>query len=210
MYPVHAIALAAALAAGPTAADLATKVQNFYETTRDFTASFYQVYTSKALGRQRTSSGRVTYLRPGQIRWEYAMPEPRSYVIEGNRASMYNPKDKVLTRAVLDSESLRVAMGFLSGQGKLDRDFDASVEMCEGCRGVQLKLTPKVAQTRVVSLLLDVDAATGRVLKNTVVAPDGSTNAISFDDVKTNSGVTAAAFKVEVPKDAQVQDLKLP
>ena len=67
-------------------------------------------------------------------------------------------------------------------------------------------MTPLNVDSRFRKVLLEVDPATAQVLKSTVIDPDGSENAITFIDLKTNVGVEELAFKLVPPPGTQVQD----
>lgn len=199
----------------PEVKALVDRMQAFYELTKDFTAGFRQDYTYAASKRATSSSGTVTYKKPAQMRWEYAQPSPRTFVLAGDRVYMYDPEAKLVTRAALASNQLSASVTFLWGQGKLAEEFAIAKKPCPECEAVSpdhprrsflLELVPLKPDPRLKKVLLEVDRATAQVLKSTVVDPDGSVNAISFLDLKTNTGVEEKAFRLTPPPGTQVQD----
>ena len=72
--------------------------------------------------------------------------------------------------------------------------------------GTLLVLNPLKPDPRFQRVLLEVDPKTAQVLKSTVIDPDGSENAISFLNLKTNVGIDEKAFKLSPPPGTQVQD----
>src|SRR5262245_57468257 len=54
-------------AAGPTAEEIAKRVQAFYDSTKTFKASFTQTYTIKVQNVKKISSGKVTFEKPGKM-----------------------------------------------------------------------------------------------------------------------------------------------
>ena len=70
---------------------LVDRVQAFYEKTQDFTAKFKQDYTYKAFQRTQSSSGQVTFKKPGLMRWEYQLPSPRIFVLSGEKGLRLRP-----------------------------------------------------------------------------------------------------------------------
>lgn len=193
----------------PLAADVKTlvdRVQAFYEKTQDFTADFKQDYTYKAFKRTQTSSGTVTFKKPGLMRWEYLKPSPKTFVLAGDRVFAHDPEAKLLTRAAINTNQLSASVTFLFGVGKLENEFNIVKKACSKCTGTQLELTPLVVDPRFKKIYLEVDEVSAMVIKSTVVDPDGSENAISFLNLKTNVGINESHFKLTPPPGTQVQD----
>jgi outer membrane lipoprotein carrier protein len=219
-----AVALFALLAAGPAAAAppaavdvkaLVDRMQAFYEKTSDFTADFRQEYTYQTLKRVQVSTGKVTYRKPAMMRWEYLAPAPRTFVLARDRAYLFDPEAKLLTRSALQTNQLSASVTFLWGQGKLAQEFSIAQVPCPGCEvlsathpkgGVLLELTPLKPDPRFKLVRLEVEPGTAQVLRSIVVDPDGSQNAISFLDLKANVGVREETFVIAAPPGTQTQD----
>jgi outer membrane lipoprotein carrier protein len=199
----------------PQTQALVARVQAFYEKTTDFTAGFRQEYTYQAFKRTQVSTGTVTYKRPAMMRWEYLKPTPRTFVLAQDRALLFDPGAKLLTRTSFQSNQLSASVTFLWGQGKLADEFDIAQVPCPACAqlkpqhpraGVLLELTPRQPDPRFRKVLLEVDPVTAQVLRSTVVDPDGSENAITFLELQANTGVQAEAFILTPPPGTQLQD----
>ena len=190
----------------PEVKQLVQRVQAFYEKTQDFTADFEQRYTYTASKRKQTSTGKVTYKKPALMRWEYAGPSARTFVLAGDKAYMHDPGAMLLTKASIGTNKLSASVTFLWGEGKLADEFAIEKRACQDCAGVQLLLTPLKPDPRFKRIFLEIDPATAQVRKSTVIDPDGSENAITFKNVVTNKGVDAEAFKLTPPEGTQVQD----
>ena len=205
----------AMLDAGVKKADLAPdvkalvdRVQAFYEKTQDFTADFKQDYTYQAFKRTQSSSGKVIFKKPALMRWEYQKPSAKTFVLAGDRVFAHDPEAKLLTVASIATNQLSASVTFLFGVGKLENEFAIVKKACPKCTGVQLEMTPLVADPRFKRILLEVDERTAQVVKSTVIDPDGSQNAISFLSLTPNVGLTEAAFKLMPPPGTQVQDFR--
>jgi len=185
---------------------LVDRVQAFYEKTQDFKANFRQVYSYKAFKRVQTSTGTVTFRKPALMRWEYEKPSPKTFVLAGQRVFAYDPEAKLITRAAISTNRLSASVTFLWGQGHLADEFSIAKKACETCKGTLLEMTPLTADPRFRKVLLEVDPVTAQVIKSTVIDPDGSENAITFLDLKTNVGVEEIVFKLTPPPGTQVQD----
>ncbi len=196
-------------APAPMAADvkaLVDRVQAFYEKTTDFTADFKQDYTYKAFKRTQSSSGKVTYAKPAQMRWDYEKPSAKTFVLAKDRVIALDPEALTLTTMGMATSQLSASVTFLWGQGKLADEFSIAKKDCKTCKGTQLELTPLKPDPRFQKVLLEVDPKSATVIKSTVIDPDGSENAITFGAMQTNTGVDAAKFKLEPPPGFQVID----
>ncbi len=200
----------AAPAMTPEVKDLVDRMQAFYENTADFTADFEQKYSYKRMKRTQTSKGKVLFKKPGLMRWEYETPSKKTFVLAGDRVYAYDPEAQLLTRASIGTSQLSASVTFLWGQGKLADEFSIVKKACKDCAGPLLELTPLKPDPRFKKILLEVDPKTAQVIKSTVIDPDGSENAITFKNLKTNTGVDQAAFKLTPPEGTQVQDYLAP
>ncbi|MBS1150680.1 MAG: outer membrane protein LolA [Myxococcaceae bacterium] len=190
----------------PEVKALVDRVQAFYEKTNDFTAEFKQDYTYQAFKRTQSSSGKVTYARPAQMRWDYQQPSPRTFVLSKDRVTMLDPEAMTLTTSSIATSQLSASVTFLWGQGKLADEFSIAKKDCKDCKGTLLELTPLKPDPRFQKVLLEVDPKSATVLKSTVIDPDGSQNAITFGPMQLNTGVDPSKFKLVPPPGTQVID----
>ncbi len=190
----------------PEVKTLVERMQAFYEKTNDFKAGFKQDYKYKTFHRTQTSTGTVTYKKPGLMRWEYEQPSKRTFVLAGNKVYGYDPEAQSLSVAAVDTNKLSASVTFLFGQGRLADEFNIKQGTCADCKGTLLVLDPVRSDTRFKQVRLEVDPKTAQVLKSTVVDPDGSENTISFLDLKTNVGISADSFKINPPEGTRVDD----
>lgn len=189
---------------------LVDRMQAFYEKIQDFTATFSQSYTYKMAKRTQTSTGKVTFKKPGMMRWEYEAPAPKTFVLAGDRAYTYDPQAMLLTKAAFDQSQLSASVTFLFGTGKLEKEFTISKVDCAKCAGTLLELLPLKPDPRFKKVRLEVDPKTAQVLRSIVFDPDGSENAITFSNLKTNVGVSKDVFVLNAPAGTQLQDLTAP
>jgi len=193
-------------ASSPEVTELVTRMQSFYEKTQDFSSEFKQDYKYKALRRTQTSTGKVTYKKPGLMRWEYEKPSARTFVLAGEKVYAYDPAAQTLSVGRIDTTQLSASVTFLFGQGKLADEFSISKGACKDCKGTLLVLDPLKADPRFRQVRLEVDPKTAQVLKSTVVDPDGSENTIAFLNLKTNVGVAQDSFKLNPPEGTRIDD----
>lgn len=190
---------------GESAAAVVARVQKYYDATRDLKAKFDQQLTSVA-GRPQKASGEVWLKKPGKMRWDYATPEKKLMVSDGATLWVYVPEDEQAFKQPLSGNALPAQVSFLIGQGKLDKEFDASLTQVEGLAPdeVALKMVPKVGTAAYRYLVFVVDAKTGQVRRTIIYDQQGGTNTLRFSDVQQNKGIDDAKFKFSPPKGTRI------
>src|SRR5262245_20700165 len=76
---------------GPTDADIANKVQNFYNQTKTYKANFKQEYFIKMHNNRQTSEGQVAFEKPGKMSWKYDQPNGTRVVSNEQELKIYQP-----------------------------------------------------------------------------------------------------------------------
>lgn len=166
-------------------------VQKAYESTHDFKGAFTQRFTYTMLHRTQESSGVVTFEKPGRMRWDYAQPAPKSFIVDGKALWVVQPSDKVaFVNACFQQDGLTASIAFLFGDGKLREQF--SISWFDGTFGEKsdhhLLLVPKAGNSVFARLILVVDPATSRVKQSIVVDPAGNVNQFIFTKLDFNVG----------------------
>jgi outer membrane lipoprotein carrier protein len=192
----------------PEGLALATKVQHFYEKTKDFKADFEQSYRYAAMERTQKSSGTVEVKKPGFMRWDYVKPNPKLFVLDGKALYTYDPDDNsVMVKKDFSSDALPMAVTFLWGKGKLSDEFDLSKVERPDYGPVVLQLMPRKPQPGVTRLFFVVDSETGTVTTSVIFDSEGNENRIAFSNVKVNTGIADGRFSFQIPKGADVKEL---
>jgi outer membrane lipoprotein carrier protein len=193
--------LAALLVAAPAAqapdqaAQLAARVQAYYEATRDLQAHFQQTYTYAGFGRRQVSSGTLRVKKPGMMRWDYEQPTAKTIAVKGSRLVQLEPEEhQAYVDEKFDASAMSAAVTFLLGKGDLSREFSLATG-----EGGTLLLRPKESDPRVESIALSVGPS-GEVTATKVVDGAGNVNEIKLTDVRRNPGLPESAFDVKLPK----------
>ena len=108
----------------------------------DYSATFEQVHSNLAAGDERRLSGTVYFLRPGMMRWDYAAPEPKHLIANGDRFWSVEPARGQYYEGSLSSSQLPTALRFLMGQGQLAEDFEVSLRDSSTEKLAVPRLTP--------------------------------------------------------------------
>jgi outer membrane lipoprotein carrier protein len=182
------------------AATLVSRVQKYYDSTKDLRARFEQQMQSPSRAPSK-ASGEVWLKKPGKMRWDYTTPEKKLMVSDGATLWVYEPEDEQAYKQDLKGNSLPAQVSFLLGEGKLDKEFDASVTKLDGLAAddTALKMVPKVGTAAYRYLVFVVDGKTGMVKQTIIYDQGGGTNKLSFVEVQQNKGVDDAKFKFAPP-----------
>jgi outer membrane lipoprotein carrier protein len=199
--------------------EVVERVQKRYDAAKDFRARFNQTLTNAAFGRKSSSTGEVLLKKPGRMRWNYAQPEPKMYLADGNTLWLYEPEDKQAFKQELKSSQLPAALAFLAGQGKLAAEFDITAQDPKSLKSPKsakvpygtpqdyvLTLSPKAPQAQVKTILFVVDPKTFDVRESVITDQQGNVNDLLFSEIKTNTSIADATFRWAPPAGVRLID----
>lgn len=194
-------------AAGPTAAEVGARVQQFYDSTKTFKASFTQTYTIKVQNVKKVSTGKVTFEKPGKMSWNYDAPNGNRVVSDGTTIRVYEKENEQMYETPVKGSQYPAALSFLIGQGQLTKDFslrllDAAQMKFEG--GYVLEGTPKAATPAYQKILLYVDAQTNQVRRVLILDAQGNKNRFDFTAPVVNQPAAKGEFEFTPPTGTRV------
>ncbi len=201
----------------PSARDIAALVQSFYDQSNAFEATFSQQQFTKLHNRTENANGRVVFEKPGRMRWDYAEPNGQVFVSDGNQLTIYQPPDEgedrgqVIEREISDHQ-LPAAFAFLTGTGRLDRDFtfrllDAARHGYQG--GQVLELRPREATPHYDRILFFVriiersGRRAGVIQRVLIFDGSGNRNRFDFSDISFPDDVPDSRFRYTPPRNAR-------
>jgi outer membrane lipoprotein carrier protein len=184
---------------------LAFALDGRYNSIHTWTADFEQTFTAGLTS--QTQSGRLYLAKPGRMRWEYAQPERKTFLVAGNRVWQYAAGARQATVTALpSSHDLRTPLRFLLGHLDLPKQVkglsysglrpwqagDAvihgyPIDSAEGWREVFIEVAPGYEINRLL-----------------IVGLDGSQNDIRFSRIRVNTGLPANIFRLTLPKGVAV------
>ncbi len=105
----------------PEAARIVRLLETRYSGARTLRAVFLERYLEN--GRQvRAESGRVTFQRPGKMRWEYESPEAKVFISDGRTIWFYVPADRTVMRSTVKEDAdERTPFGLLTRNPRVSR-----------------------------------------------------------------------------------------
>jgi outer membrane lipoprotein carrier protein len=190
----------------PSAEQFAARVQQRYDTIKDFEADFVQAYEGGVLRTKTTERGTVAIKRPGRMRWVYTKPERKEFISDGNRIYSYLPADKQVVVGPMPSDQSTTPALFLTGRGHLVRDFMASFTQLAGAAPgtTALRLVPKRSDPDVDSLVLVVDTNSLQLRQLVATDKQGGRSMFTFTNMKENRGLSDKIFAFRIPRGVDV------
>lgn len=179
------------------------KVQGYYEGIDDYKARFVQTTVHKMFpGRYQRAYGTVMFKKGGLMRWEYNRPEKKLFIYDGTMLWIYEPEVPQIFKGAGNTERLRKALAFLTGEGKIRNFYKASKANEKKHKfedGYVLILVPKEKNSPFSHVELYVDTKDFRVARSVVVDHDGNRNRLDFYKPQTNNNLDARLFRFVAP-----------
>lgn len=194
-----------------TAAHVAARVQSFYDQTRTIRTAFTQRHYDRTYQRTTRSRGVLTIARPGKLRFDYLGGDGKVVVSDGRELTVYEPGDDggpgQYARSTM-REDASSALGFLTGQARLDRDFRFRLVDAARFRwaGHVLELTPLRPEPgyRRAYLFVDSSAGASGVVRRVIIQDHaGNVNQLDFARMQFNREVSASRFRFVPPRGAR-------
>ena len=172
------------------------RVDDHYNHLSSLRAHYTEHYSG--MGMDRTEEGTLLLKKPGRMRWSYAAPVGKVFVLDGKFAWFYTPGDAQATRVPAKQlDDLRSPLRFLLGHTQLKKELDNLTVAPEGA-GYQISGVPKGMEQRVKLLSLWVTAA-GAIERMRLEEVDGAVTEFVFSDLKENVPVKDADFAFVPP-----------
>ena len=197
-------AICAAQAAPANVHDMAQRVDRHYNQLHSLKAGFTESY--QGLGMSRTESGTLLLLKPGRMKWEYASPAGKLFLLDGKYAWFYTRGDPQVQRIPAKQlDDLRSPLRFLLGHTQLEKELN-NLKLASAANG-RFTLTgqPKGQEQRIQRLTLSV-TADGTITAIEIEEVDGSLTRFTFTAEVPNAAISAAVFRFTPPAGVPVVD----
>ena len=185
-------------------------VQKRYDGFSDFSAEFKQTLVRAARpGKGRSETGKVFLKRPGLMRWDYADPEVKNFVIDGERLWEYKPDEsQVMVFDKFHEAEVSAGISFLWGKKTVLKEFTAQHYAGTDPLGAPIgeraiKLTPVKPDANVKTLVFAMNDQ-GFIEKAIVEDNLGNFNMFEFKNIKLDSGLKRDAFLFVPPDGVKV------
>ncbi|WP_263385149.1 outer membrane lipoprotein chaperone LolA [Granulicella arctica] len=179
------------------------RVDDHYNHLASLQAHYSEHYTG--MGMDRNESGTLLLKKPGRMRWSYATPVGKVFILDGKNGWFYTPGDPQAQRvSAKQLDDLRSPLRFLLGHTQLKKELD-TISVHPGPGGYQIAGIPKGMSQRVKLLTLDVDTK-GLIVSMSLEEIDGATTTFTFSDMHENLPVKDGDFIFTPPSGVTVVD----
>jgi outer membrane lipoprotein carrier protein len=180
---------------------LIRKVDDHYNHLNSLRAHYTEHYSG--MGMDRTEEGTLLLKKPGRMRWNYAAPAGKVFVLDGKFAWFYTPGDAQATRVPAKQlDDLRSPLRFLLGHTQLKKELENLTVVPDGS-GYRISGVPQGMEQRVKLLSLWVTAA-GQIERMRLEEVDGAATEFVFSDIKENVPVKDSDFAFVPPEGVTV------
>jgi outer membrane lipoprotein carrier protein len=181
----------------PPAAELAAAVDHHYNQLRRLRVRFTESY--EGMGMDRRESGVLLLEKPGRMRWNYAEPPGKVFVLDGKYGWFYTPGDAQVQQIPAKKlDDLRSPLRFLLGHAQLTKELDGLTMTPADNGQFRLRGVPKGMEQRVRSLEVTV-TADGTIHAMTLEELDGSRTSFAFTNEEKNPVLAAETFRFVPP-----------
>ncbi len=191
-----------AQAVAPSAAQLASAVDHHYNTLKRLRVKFTETYQGMGMDRQET--GVLLLEKPGRMRWNYAEPPGKVFVLDGKYGWFYTPGDAQVQQIPAKKlDDLRSPLRFLLGHAQLAKELDGLTMTPADDGQFRLRGVPKGMEQRVRSLEV-MATADGTIHAMTLEELDGSRTSFAFSDEEENPKLADGTFRFAAPEGVPV------
>jgi outer membrane lipoprotein-sorting protein len=166
------------------------EVQRVYQSIPDIAADFTQETYVALLDKKVEKKGKFYFKKGGMLRIEYKGDEERHYVSDGTTLWIYTPGDaaSLQTYAVSEETVPREALSFMSGFGKLEKEFvisssSAFKDVPEGFSALHLVPKNKKAQYKSLDTMFNKNHV---LVKLKIANLSGNITDYNFSNIKTD------------------------
>ena len=183
-------------------------IQNRYQSISSFSGQFIQTsFRNDADSLPVVAEGKVSFLRPGKMRWEYQIPEEQLLVTDGETVWLYDPLLENVTVQQLSRITGVTALDFLLGVGDLNRDFiprTLSQKLLKAPEGLLVELEPKEKLANLDFIQLEVHKENYHLKTLLLMDRQGNYRTIILKSMEYNLHLDSQLFHFEIPEGMEV------
>jgi outer membrane lipoprotein carrier protein len=153
----------------------------------------------------RSEEGTLLLKKPGRMRWNYAQPAGKVFVLDGKYAWFYTPGDAQAQRIPAKKlDDLRSPLRFLLGHTELAKELD-NIAVTPDPAGYRITGIPKGLAQRVKLLTLLV-TPTGAIQQMRLEEVDGAATEFTFSAMRENIPVKDSDFTFILPPGVAISE----
>jgi outer membrane lipoprotein carrier protein len=175
-------------------------IDHHYNSLHSLSVEFTQQYDG--MGMHRTESGTLLLKKPGKMRWTYAHPPGKLFILDGRYGYFYTPGQKEIPRVPAKQlDDLRSPLALLLGHAELAKQLSGLKLVLPGV----LTGVPRGMEKRVAALTIAA-REDGTINMLRVEETDGATNTLELTDEHPDAPAPASAFTFTAPAGTHVID----
>jgi outer membrane lipoprotein carrier protein len=179
------------------------KVDDHYNHLTSLRTHYREHYAG--MGMDRNEEGTLLLRKPGRMKWSYAEPAGKVFVLDGKFAWFYTPGDSQAQRVPAKKlDDLRSPLRFLLGHTQLTKELD-QITVTSDPTGYRISGVPKGLEQRLKLLTLVVTPA-GAIQQMRLEEVDGAVTEFTFADMQENVPTKDSDFIFTVPPGVTVVD----
>ncbi len=191
--------------AGQSATWVVEELEKKLDSIKSLEAEFIHIYLPTHQTRGLEEKGRVYYQKPDLMRWDYLLPEKKTFLLQGQLIISFFPEDKqVIKRFLTDEEIKNTILGLISGQTKLQDLYTAQLlpELTDQST-FTLRLNP-YESGEISYLLLEIDRRLWLIQKLSLIETQGQRQEYRFSRYRLNRPLAASMFELKIPPDWEI------
>ncbi len=186
-----------------TPQQLAERVDKHYNRLHSLRVDFTETF--RGMGIDREESGTLLLRKPGKMRWDYASPAGKLFLLDGKYAWFYAPGSAQVQRVpAAQLDDLRSPLRFLLGHTQLQKELEG-LTLTTSAAGLQLSGVPKGMQNRVAKIVLGVSAE-GEIHFMSISETDGAETSFRFKASQADAPAPDADFVFKPPPGVPIVD----
>ncbi len=197
-------------ASAQTAAELAAKVDAHYNHLHSLRAGFVESF--EGLGIERTERGTMLLAKPRRMKWIYAAPKGKLFVLDGKYAWSYAEGDAQVQRVSASKlDDLRSPLRFLLGHTQLEKELNGLTArpLSGGLYELQGKPRGDGKNGAIAAIRLRVTAE-GVIREIEIEQIDGALTKFEFTNEEVDVKLGDGEFKFVAPAGVPVVDAMPP
>jgi len=192
------LALSSILSAqSPDLHEIAGRVDAHYNHLTSLKLDYTERYTG--MGQTRVETGTLLLKKPGRMRWNYASPAGKVFILNSKYAWFYTPGDPQAQRVPAKQlDDLRSPLRFLLGRLKIEKELtNLTLEISQN--SAKIKGVPKGMEQRINAMTLTCNPTTGILTGLKIEDADGSTTEFAFSNLQENIPLKDPDFEFVAP-----------
>jgi outer membrane lipoprotein carrier protein len=183
-------------------------LQTYLNNSNNFAATFVQESELKSFNERQIAEGKVYFMKPGKMKWEYEKPEIQTIVVNNKKVWLYSPEENQVIETKIDAlGAVAIYDLFLSDNIILMNLFRASlIEQKVKTKNEELllELFPKNDEVNINKIILKLIKTDYRIKSFIIHDKMENITTITFSDIKINKGLKPSIFDFKIPEGVEL------